>query len=384
MTATALVNPKARFFDANGAPLVGGKLYAYVGGTVSTPQDTYTTQAGNVANTNPVVLDANGEANIWLSGNYKLVLKNSAGVQQWAIDNVQDYAVASAFMKTVLDDTTAAAAAATLGVLALTGGTLTGDLTISESSPTLTIRDTDAAGGFVMSQDDSGNVYLNNTASAQLNLATNNSTKMSISSAGDIVIGGAVSTTNAILDVQSTTKSVKFCSMTTTQKNAISSPSAGMLVFDATLGAYQVYNGSSWGYAVPTRATAQSSPSDPTGTASTIGVMMGLAGAITPTATGKILILISGDAQNTNGGDVSSMQIRYGTGTAPANAAALTGTTAGGLVKAAGIAAKGTPFSLNAIVSGLSVGTAYWVDISLTASANTSAAKDISISILEQ
>lgn len=81
--------PKFRAFDANGDPLSGGKLYAYAAGT-STPLDTYTTRAGNIANTNPVILDANGEADVWTTDGvlYKFVLKNSADVTQWTVDNV--------------------------------------------------------------------------------------------------------------------------------------------------------------------------------------------------------------------------------------------------------------------------------------------------------
>lgn len=79
--------PRIRFFDASGDPLAGGKLYTYVAGT-TTPKVTYTNFSGNTANTNPVILDAAGEADVWLSGNYKMILKNSSDVQQWERDNI--------------------------------------------------------------------------------------------------------------------------------------------------------------------------------------------------------------------------------------------------------------------------------------------------------
>ena len=79
---------RQRFFDSNGDPLVGGKLYSYVAET-STPAATFTDQSGTTPNTNPIVLDANGEANVWLgSGSYKFVLTDSNDVVQWTVDDV--------------------------------------------------------------------------------------------------------------------------------------------------------------------------------------------------------------------------------------------------------------------------------------------------------
>lgn len=89
-TATLLPVPKARFFDANGDPLAGGKVYTYVAGTVNTPKTSYTTAAANVSNANPVVLNSTGEANIWLVGSYKIVLTDANDAQQWSVDNITD------------------------------------------------------------------------------------------------------------------------------------------------------------------------------------------------------------------------------------------------------------------------------------------------------
>lgn len=79
---------KQRFSDVNGNPLVGGKLFSYTAGT-TTPRSTFTDQTGLVPNTNPVILDANGEANVWIgNGFYKFVLMNSVDVVQYTIDRV--------------------------------------------------------------------------------------------------------------------------------------------------------------------------------------------------------------------------------------------------------------------------------------------------------
>ena len=80
-----------QFFDNNGTPLSGGLLYTYQAGT-TTPAATYTTVTGNVANTNPIVLDSAGRppSEIWLSGlyRYKLVLRTSTGVLLWTMNDI--------------------------------------------------------------------------------------------------------------------------------------------------------------------------------------------------------------------------------------------------------------------------------------------------------
>lgn len=85
---TLTPSPKMQFFDANGNPLVGGKLYTYSAGTTS-PLATYTDSTGGSANTNPIILDSRGEANVWLGvGSYKMVLKDSVDSLIWTVDNI--------------------------------------------------------------------------------------------------------------------------------------------------------------------------------------------------------------------------------------------------------------------------------------------------------
>ena len=61
------------------------------------------------------------------------------------------------------------------------------------------------------------------------------------------LMGGGTLTTNAILDLQSTTKAFMPPRMTTTQRDAIGSPSAGMVIYNTTTGALNFHNGSAWG-----------------------------------------------------------------------------------------------------------------------------------------
>jgi hypothetical protein len=80
-----------QFFNNSGVPLAGGKLFTYAAGT-TTPQVSYTTSAGNVAHSNPIILDSAGRVpsgEIWItSQSYKFVLKDSTDVLIATYDNI--------------------------------------------------------------------------------------------------------------------------------------------------------------------------------------------------------------------------------------------------------------------------------------------------------
>jgi len=82
-------NPKQQFFDANGEPLVGGKIYTYAAGT-TTPITTYVDSAGVTTNTNPIILDSRGMANIWLLSTavYKYAVFDALDVPIFTTDNI--------------------------------------------------------------------------------------------------------------------------------------------------------------------------------------------------------------------------------------------------------------------------------------------------------
>lgn len=83
----------AQFFDNNGVPLSGGKIYTYFAGT-TTPLATYTTNSESSFHTNPIILDSAGRVpsggEIWLQlgVGYKFVLQTSTNVLIATYDNI--------------------------------------------------------------------------------------------------------------------------------------------------------------------------------------------------------------------------------------------------------------------------------------------------------
>lgn len=79
-------NPKFSIEKGDGTPASGWKVHCYIAGT-TTNKDTYTDNTEGTPNANPVILDARGEADIWFSGTYKIVLKDDSDVTVWTVDN---------------------------------------------------------------------------------------------------------------------------------------------------------------------------------------------------------------------------------------------------------------------------------------------------------
>lgn len=133
------------------------------------------------------------------------------------------------------------------------------------------------------------------------------------------------------------------------------------------------------------RAASNSTPVDPTGTTSATYVMMGVAGAITPSLTGRVLLCINGNMVVGATTGVTTGQLSYGTGTAPVNGAAVAGTQIGSQQAFTGLTgALEAPFSMQALITGLTVGTAYWLDLALKrAVAGTSSVAALNVSAIE-
>ncbi len=103
--AYRFVNPAPVHFDVPGTELAkSGNLHFYETGT-TTNKTTYSNTAGSIPNANPVPLDSSGRANtnIWLSGNYTAVLKDSLGATVWTRD-IQPEAASGTILPALIAD----------------------------------------------------------------------------------------------------------------------------------------------------------------------------------------------------------------------------------------------------------------------------------------
>ena len=91
-----------------------------------------------------------------------------------------------------------------------------------------------------------GLVFGTSASNGPVIIGTSDTERMRIDSSGNVGIGTSSPDASAILDAQSTTKGVRFPNMTTTQKNAVATPAAGLVVFDTTLSKLCVYTGAAW------------------------------------------------------------------------------------------------------------------------------------------
>jgi hypothetical protein len=103
MPAVLATPPFLAFYDDNGNPLSGGKVFTYVAAT-NTPKATYTDSTGLIASANPIILDSAGRAVWFLIGSYKYVITDSTGTIIRTVDNVTSFSTladsTSAFFQT--------------------------------------------------------------------------------------------------------------------------------------------------------------------------------------------------------------------------------------------------------------------------------------------
>ncbi|HEY6871910.1 MAG TPA: hypothetical protein VI298_04180 [Geobacteraceae bacterium] len=92
---------------------------------------------------------------------------------------------------------------------------------------------------------------------------------------GSIGVGTSTPAASAALDVTNTTKGFLPPRMTTTQRNSIASPAAGLLIYNTDTSAYNYYTGSAW-TALPNTNTSGNIVGNITGTATYAPIMNGM------------------------------------------------------------------------------------------------------------
>ena len=208
----------AQLFNNDGVPLAGGLIYTYAAGT-STPQAVYTSGSGLIQHSNPIVLDASGRVpggEIWLSDgvSYKFVVKDSSLVLIASYDNL--VGINSNFVNYFGKEETQTA-------------------TQSQTVFILTTMQYQVASNNLI-------VYVNGSKQiANQNYTETSSTVITFASGlnfGDVVDFSTASPVNTIPFIAPTA--------TTTQKNAITSPSIGQILFDTTLQKLCVYTTTGW------------------------------------------------------------------------------------------------------------------------------------------
>lgn len=157
-----------QFFDDNGDVLAYGLVYSYEAGT-TTPKVTYTDSTEATANPNPIELDENGRAAIWLdTGAYKFVLHDSTDTPVGGSFGTIDKIVGEA------SNVFGASVTSVTGNLAVTDAYKNGVLDCN-GTITLSLLDVDAAEeGFLFTVKNSGNgnVTVDPDASEQIDGAS--------------------------------------------------------------------------------------------------------------------------------------------------------------------------------------------------------------------
>lgn len=211
-----LGSPKAQFFKSGTVEYASGyKIYSYTAGTM-TPKATYPTiadaLAGTNANTNPIILDSRGEANIVLQGSTKLALVSDTGSEDspiWTVDNLAQSSadILDANGNELLKFNTTAdavnewtitnAAASGTVVLEATGGDADVAAIVRSKGADPLYLDGGSTGTVEIANNSAGNINLRKLANAVAGLTTTTLTATgAISTSSTVSATGAITTSN--------------------------------------------------------------------------------------------------------------------------------------------------------------------------------------------
>jgi hypothetical protein len=286
-------NPGAQFFDDNGDPLSGGKIFTYAAGTTDA-KATYTDFTGNTAHANPIILDAAGRppSEVWLTygDSYKFILKDSLNTLVGTFDNIDGippvninlvrlYGSTSGYVDlrapAVAGANTVTFPAAT-GTVALTSNpTFTGTTAVATLTASENITGSKTISGRLLSASQTVNIdgylYMGGTGQAKLPVGSTaqragafsgvgqiSGTTLTITNvtAGSIYIGATITGTGVtsgtrVTDFLTGSGGIGTYTVDTSQTVAAGtsiadSPIIGMIRYNSTNSAFEGYGASGW------------------------------------------------------------------------------------------------------------------------------------------
>ncbi|CAB5223981.1 hypothetical protein UFOVP391_19 [uncultured Caudovirales phage] len=210
------------------------------------------TATGPVQGTNVIASGTNSQLSSTGSGVQGVLISNTATSTNWRIEGHRTTSGALEFKNDLTNPVLNLFSTRNVGIGTFTDAGFRLDVNgtarvkgTGTTSATTALRVENSGGTRLMDVRDDGSILFRETPSSILADGTMRNT-YSQTIFGALVGAQAYPVASAIFEVQSTTKGLLFPRMTTTQKNAIASPAAGLQVFDTTLNMMSYYNGTIW------------------------------------------------------------------------------------------------------------------------------------------
>jgi hypothetical protein len=286
-------NPGAQFFDDNGDPLSGGKIFTYAAGT-TTPKATFTDFTGATPHANPIILDAAGRppSEVWLTYGdaYKFILKDSLDTLVGTFDNIDGippvninlvrlYGSTSGYVELQAPAVAGANVVtfpAATGTVALTANpTFTGTTAVATLTASENITGSKTISGRLLSASQTVNIdqylYMSGTGQAKLPVGSTAQRAGAFSGTGQIsgttltianvtsgtlyigatIAGTGVTSGTRITDFLTGSGGIGTYTVDTSQTviagTAIADePIVGMIRYNSTNSAFEGYGGSGW------------------------------------------------------------------------------------------------------------------------------------------